>query len=541
MSLVLPGFRTSMTSGVIAGFNINVLYLPPQENLIAYNKSVGALSDSATSIASRFLDARPGVGDYAIEQGHSLAFNGSTYGKLIDRDTGADSSVTLVGDFEISFHFMTSDLTTHNTVVGGSDAADGVFYVNSSGIPRLYIDSTSYLFTDFTLVVDTLYDISFARSSTNVICTIDGVSQVITSAKTNDFIILYIGTLAGSSLFLLGNLHSLHIEDSTGVKFSNPLAQLNETGYLESAVGPHVQLVDATLPAVELNNDFGYTWGEDGLGYSEYVSGDGVNSSAGHLIVGKIPADPNNPGYDVAGELLTNTGTPRRDKVVYGYWGDFDGTAYLAITGLVGTETVTYSSGTSTPTVSAGKIDFTSGTCGRITLSDGTDIIIQSSLTSEQAICYDISGNDNHATLTSATLPFFTESVEGSLLVDGGYQLDGDKHIPTGANSGDLTHEPGQIYPDSPILIEQLGDVGSYTADQTDFGDGAIDLYYEAAGTTNEIAPSVLEGNKNNQNFFGQKGILEYSEPLAEVDAAKALRYIIPYSAFPYVFPFILG
>ena len=50
----------------------------------------------------------------------------------------------------------------------------------------------------------------------------------------------------------------------------------------------------------------------------------------------------------------------------------FGGTEYATNGNLVGTETVVSSEGTSTPTISAGRIDFTAGTCWNLLLSNGS-------------------------------------------------------------------------------------------------------------------------------------------------------------------------
>ena len=50
----------------------------------------------------------------------------------------------------------------------------------------------------------------------------------------------------------------------------------------------------------------------------------------------------------------------------------WDGVAGILVTELVGSETVVSSGGTSTPSISAGQIDFTSGTCWDLVLSNGS-------------------------------------------------------------------------------------------------------------------------------------------------------------------------
>jgi len=67
---------------------------------------------------------------------------------------------------------------------------------------------------------------------------------------------------------------------------------------------------------------------------------------------------------------------------------------------LTGSETVTGSVGTSTPSISAGRIDFTAGTCGNLILSDGTHYPLTEGAGDT---AHDISGNGNHGTINNAS------------------------------------------------------------------------------------------------------------------------------------------
>jgi len=73
----------------------------------------------------------------------------------------------------------------------------------------------------------------------------------------------------------------------------------------------------------------------------------------------------------------------------------FDGAGQsISIPSLIGDETVASSLGTSTPTVIAGALGFTAGTCQLVKLSNGSIYPLEDS----QTIAYDVSGNDNHGT-----------------------------------------------------------------------------------------------------------------------------------------------
>ena len=78
---------------------------------------------------------------------------------------------------------------------------------------------------------------------------------------------------------------------------------------------------------------------------------------------------------------------------------NLDCSAYLSAPHLAGTETVSSSQGTSTPTVSAGRIDFTAGTLWDLQLSDGSRYPM-----SERAgiKIHDVSGAGNHGWIEAA-------------------------------------------------------------------------------------------------------------------------------------------
>lgn len=115
-----------------------------------------------------------------------------------------------------------------------------------------------------------------------------------------------------------------------------------------------------------------------------------------------IPRDESNPTQDVFGNPLTYTGRRPNDAALTGSnCLTADGTLYIAAAHLTGSETVVSSGGTSTASISAGRIDFTAGTCWDLTLSDGTHYPLSEGWGTQ---INDASGNENDGTLTSATL-----------------------------------------------------------------------------------------------------------------------------------------
>lgn len=114
----------------------------------------------------------------------------------------------------------------------------------------------------------------------------------------------------------------------------------------------------------------------------------------------------------------------------------FDGVNdYLAIASLVGTETVVSSSGTAVPTISAGRIDFTSGTCWNLQISNGSIYPCQEE---RGTVAYDIGPNALHGTITNATLGTFhstNSAVDISYPNTYGYRLSSGVYIPKRFNS----------------------------------------------------------------------------------------------------------
>lgn len=78
----------------------------------------------------------------------------------------------------------------------------------------------------------------------------------------------------------------------------------------------------------------------------------------------------------------------------------FDGVSQHATeASLTGAETVTSSEGTSTPSISAGQIDFTAGTCYNLVLSNGSEYPMAEGA---GTTAYDVSGNGRHLTLVNS-------------------------------------------------------------------------------------------------------------------------------------------
>ena len=102
-----------------------------------------------------------------------------------------------------------------------------------------------------------------------------------------------------------------------------------------------------------------------------------------------------------------------------GYCLTFNGTTHrIDAAHLAGTETVVSSQGTSTPSVSAGQIDFTAGTSNNIILSDGTQYNLNEST---GTVAIDSSGNNNDGTLVNGPTWTTDNSLPYSWLNQVGY------------------------------------------------------------------------------------------------------------------------
>lgn len=620
----------------------------PDFGLILPREGLLALLDAVGVSGSRLIDSNA-TGDYEVEQGHSCSFDGVMYGKLVD-SAGTDTSVTLSGDFVIRIPVSITTGATDRIVIKGDTVTEGQIKLindSSSARVRLFVGGVGQSFLNVPIVDNLLI---IARTGSDVTVSSGEYSETFT-LNTSPFIFRELGNTH------VGNLWNLQASDSTGIVFSNPLAQQSDIGLMHSAVGPNVQLVNFPADYIHLDNRYGYTWSgysdvENLLKWSEdltnvlWVESNGAttqavsegtqitfgsnpdgriyqvsadqngnsvavgvyvksvsgttsirvrnhgvlssdievtsefqwiehtvdvvsadtfimlyNNTAGNAgdvvvskvveqvstsldtdkytkttyaeITGKIPQDPSNLGYDVVGNALTNPGTPQRNAKVYGYWGNFDGVAYLSLPHLTGTETVTFSSGDAVPTVGVGQVTFTVGSCGRLTLDDGTDLIIQGdSNVTGQGTCYDISGNSNHATLTNFPDPFFTVQKEGSHLLAGGFELGTELWpIPANPTTGlsalgqPLTHAPGILTPDHPVDIEMIPNVEGYEADQI-----AGNQYYEVDGTLKQVDAANIATNQGDTEFFGLKGIAIYTAAQVAATVTKILKYIKPFS-----------
>jgi surface protein len=115
-----------------------------------------------------------------------------------------------------------------------------------------------------------------------------------------------------------------------------------------------------------------------------------------------LPRDESNKRKNILGSDLTYSGKrPNDAELLDSNCVTANGTLYISAPHLTGTETVTRSGGTSTPSISSGRIDLTSGTCWDLLLSDGTHYPMAEGWGVDLG---DVSGEENHATIVNGVL-----------------------------------------------------------------------------------------------------------------------------------------
>lgn len=118
---------------------------------------------------------------------------------------------------------------------------------------------------------------------------------------------------------------------------------------------------------------------------------------------------------------LVNSVEDGENILVFGVSSTWDGVEYLSVPHLVGDETVVDSDGTSTPSISAGRIDFTAGNCSLLELSNGDIFVMQSKNAYDQRVAYNIGNIGNDAYYSSTDI---STKCGMSYLAENGFSID---------------------------------------------------------------------------------------------------------------------
>jgi hypothetical protein len=213
------------------------------------------------------------------------------------------------------------------------------------------------------------------------------------------------------------------------------------TSYDSSGNGNHGTIVGYASGMLYEGDDVPYSQ-QNLVGYSE-----GTSSTF-------VPRDESDPGNDVLGNPLDYTGTaPKYATPVDAPCLTWDGsTQLLPVAGLSGSETVVRSGGTSTPSISAGQIDFTAGTCWDLLLSNGMYFPFSEG---DGNTVYDVvNGNSYTITGYASTMwdnkqDLFFYSFENGCRVDSGVAIPALADGSAAADGNPLTGLPGLLNSDT--------------------------------------------------------------------------------------------
>ena len=419
------------------------------------------------------------------QKGQSWRWDGSAY---VDNIQGiADALGTRGGTIEIG-HIRTADITAQGNVrlFGGIDGGGSIrTYRSASAWTGSVAGVTGFSFNipynTLLLNVESVLSFTVNNDTVNTAWSIS-LNGVVQGS----------GSVAQPSLaitsFRLGAYLTFRQESGYTTYYRIWDADGNEIAYIPciNAIDENIPAlingapatltaVNATFPDFYHEHQDGYGYGLNTLGYSV---ADGHATYADGCI---FPANPNSPSQDITGNTLQYPGPIKNNALVKGHTGDWDGIAYLSTPHLVGNETIVGSTGTSAPTISAGRIDFTVGTCPEIVLSDGTHYVIENDPDSEGVDVFDVSDNGNHATLTNPTVPFFTvESEYATYLAENGWSNWGEgMSVNETFTIDDITKDP--------LVWKQQNDSGA----SLDVQDGKLVLSATSTGAADIDAQAI--------------------------------------------------
>ena len=273
------------------------------------------------------------------------------------------------------------------------------------------------------------------------------------------------------------------------------------TAYDSSGNGNDGTITNATLSTFHdetENTDYSF---QNRIGFSE---------SGGILI----PRDESDTSRDVQGGSLDHSGAVPRDILLTGMpCLTLDGVDdYIDAAHLTGSETVVRSGGTSTPTISAGRINFTAGTCWDLLLSDGTHYPL---CESGGATLHDVSGNGNDGTLTNAVLATAWSATqdEYDYLVSNGWSGTSIPYDPTGSDI------PAGSIPDS-YTVDLSGGVATPVADTL----GLSTVSPPDFDTLDAVSPVDTKFGRD-QDGYGDR-LIVVEEALTGSDKTALLEYV---------------
>jgi len=271
------------------------------------------------------------------------------------------------------------------------------------------------------------YHVGFTFSGGPLKLYINGAEATVTKVQDPAIATIYNGVAtlnlgayaAGSTGFISGSTRDTRIYSSA--KTAGEITAI----YNQSRTGSGTFDTTGLLAAYPCNEESGTT-GYDISGNGNHLTLTNITQATFHAADTGVTVNPNNAeGYRLSGSvyipkrLTDSLAADGNALTVTGraaYHGcaetpcvtNHTGTVYIAAAHLVGTETVvSFSGSTTTPTISAGRIDWQSGqTLSDLTLSDGTRYTMQEGPGSGNTnrTIYNVNGSTNHGTLTNGTV-----------------------------------------------------------------------------------------------------------------------------------------
>lgn len=292
-------------------------------------------------------------------------------------------------------------------------------------------------------------------------------------------------------------------------------------------------------------------WTTNGLWVSNFSSSSNSNNMTGDVrnltldgVVYDsqiIPRDESDPTNDVLGNSLQYSGRAKiPGQAIEANCFTADGVDdYIAAAHLVGTETVVSSGGTSTPTISAGRIDFTAGTCWNLLLSDGTSYPLAEG---GGATVYDVSDGGNNGTITNATttpgagcwantqdsyhrnlsngFELYDDDATGLLFIRVPYLDDGSKITPTISGYTKVRdNDAGKYHNSAESTIDMTG--GVLIADSESWEDDAAPWAFNDARSNPLFARSQTSSGVD----VRADRMLAFRETLSGTDLTKVQSY----------------
>lgn len=381
----------------------------------------------------RFLDQRPRYHDSTInslpilypEESGTIAIPRAgrcvTFDGVNDYASRADSNLKPTGDWSAFFWIKVNWTATSNDGILGSWDGTGYMVYPYGGIIYVYRDGGSVASGDLATYDDEWVHIGVVVSGTSVKIYVNG-SQF---GSTGSFIASSQGQ--SSTPFMIGAYNS---GSGTGIAASMRDVRLygvaKTAGEAAAIYNQHL-----TPTIIDRTGLLGGWWLEEEASTTHYDwSGNGRDLTATNVTVGTYRATDtgvkysaaDSLGHTVSGSVIIprNEASPTLDAagsalgvaaVAYPATMEtpcltVEGTIYIALAHLTGTETVVSSVGTSTVSVAAGRINMTAGTVAKIVLSDGTNLPCCEGPggSNTNRTVYDVSSNARHGTLTNGTV-----------------------------------------------------------------------------------------------------------------------------------------